>query len=216
MRIFLDTANLDEIRAGVEQGLVDGVTTNPSLVAKEQCKFKERVIEICELVQGPVSAEVTAMDTAGMVSEAREISSWNEHIVVKIPLIPAGLSAIRQLSGEGIRTNCTLCFSVNQAWLAAKAGATYISPFVGRLDDIGHDGMELVAEIREAYDTHGYETQVLAASLRHADHVKQALLIGADIATLPYKVLSQIVKHALTDVGLRNFLADWEKVKDIV
>ena len=216
MRIFLDTANLDEIRAGVEQGLVDGVTTNPSLVAKEQCKFKERVIEICELVQGPVSAEVTAMDTAGMVSEAREISSWNEHIVVKIPLIPAGLSAIRQLSGEGIRTNCTLCFSVNQAWLAAKAGATYISPFVGRLDDIGHDGMELVAEIREAYDIHGYETQVLAASLRHADHVKQALLIGADIATLPYKVLNQIVKHALTDVGLRNFLADWEKVKDIV
>jgi len=216
MRIFLDTANLDEIRAGVEQGLVDGVTTNPSLVAKEQCKFKERVIEICELVQGPVSAEVTATDTAGMVSEARQISAWHEHVVVKIPLIPAGLSAIRQLSGEGIRTNCTLCFSVNQAWLAAKAGATYISPFVGRLDDIGHDGMELVAEIREAYDIHGYETQVLAASLRHADHVKQALLIGADIATLPYKVLSQIVKHALTDVGLRNFLADWEKVKDIV
>ena len=216
MKIFLDTANLDEIRAGVEQGLVDGVTTNPSLVAKEKCKFKERVIEICELVKGPVSAEVTAIDTAGMVSEAREISGWNEHVVVKIPLIPAGLSAIRQLSGEGIRTNCTLCFSVNQAWLAAKAGATYISPFVGRLDDIGHDGMELVAEIREAYDTHGYTTDVLAASLRHADHVKQALLIGADVATIPYKVFNQIVKHALTDNGLKSFLADWEKVKDIV
>lgn len=216
MKIFLDTANLDEIRAGVEQGLVDGVTTNPSLVAKEHCKFKERVIEICELVKGPVSAEVTATDTAGMVEQAREISGWNEHVVVKIPLIPAGLSAIRQLSGEGIRTNCTLCFSVNQAWLAAKAGANYISPFVGRLDDIGHDGMELVSEIREAYDVHGYTTQVLAASLRHSDHVKQALLIGADVATLPYKVFTQIVKHALTDVGLKNFLADWEKVKDIV
>jgi transaldolase len=216
MKIFLDTANLDEIRAGVEQGLVDGVTTNPSLVAKEKCKFKERVIEICELVKGPVSAEVTAVDTAGMVSEAREISGWNEHVVVKIPLIPAGLSAIRQLSSEGIRTNCTLCFSVNQAWLAAKAGATYISPFGGRLDDIGHDGMELVAEIREAYDTHGYPTDVLAASLRHADHVKQALLLGADVATIPYKVFTQIVKHALTDNGLKSFLADWEKVKDIV
>lgn len=216
MRIFLDTANLDEIRAGVEQGLVDGVTTNPSLVAREKCRFKERVIEICELVQGPVSAEATATDTAGMVSEAREISSWHEHVVVKIPLIPAGLGAIRQLATEGIRTNCTLCFSVNQAWLAAKAGATYISPFVGRLDDIGHDGMELVGEIREAYDLHGYETQILAASLRHADHVKQALLLGADVATLPYKVFTQIVKHALTDVGLKNFLADWEKVRDIV
>lgn len=152
MKIFLDTANLDEIRSAVELGVVDGVTTNPSLVAREQCKFKDRVIEICELVQGPTSAEVTATDTAGMVSEAREIAAWHKHVVVKIPLIPAGLDAIRQLSTEQIRTNCTLCFSVNQAWLAAKAGATYISPFVGRLDDIGHDGIELVAEIREAYD----------------------------------------------------------------
>ncbi|MBN2083557.1 fructose-6-phosphate aldolase [bacterium] len=216
MKIFLDTANLDEIRAGVEQGLVDGVTTNPSLVAKEQCKFKDRVIEICEVVGGPVSAEVTATDTAGMISEAREISGWHQHVVVKIPLIPAGLSAIRVLAQEGIRTNCTLCFSVTQAWLAAKAGATYISPFVGRLDDIGHDGIELVAEIREAYDQHGYMTEVLAASLRHAMHVKQALLVGADVATIPFKVFQQVVKHPLTDKGLSAFLADWEKVKDIV
>ena len=216
MKIFLDTANLDEIRSAVELGLIDGVTTNPSLVAKEKCKFKDRVIEICELVQGPTSAEVTATDTAGMISEAREIAAWHKHVVIKIPLIPAGLAAIKQLSGEGIRTNCTLCFSVNQAWLAAKAGATYISPFVGRLDDIGHDGIALVAEIREAYDIHGYQTQLLSASLRHADHVKQSLLAGADVATIPYKVLMQTFKHPLTDIGLKNFLADWEKVKDIV
>jgi len=216
MKIFLDTANLDEIRAGVEQGLVDGVTTNPSLVAKEKCKFKDRVIEICEVVGGPVSAEVTATDTAGMISQAREISGWHEHVVIKIPMIPAGLGAIRVLAQEGIRTNCTLCFSVTQAWLAAKAGATYISPFVGRLDDIGHDGIELVAEIREAYDQYGYTTEVLAASLRHAMHVKQSLLAGADVATIPFKVFNQVVKHPLTDKGLAAFLADWEKVKDIV
>jgi len=216
MKIFLDTANLDEIRAGVEQGLVDGVTTNPSLVAKEKCKFKDRVIEICEVVGGPVSAEVTATDTAGMISQAREISGWHEHVVIKIPMIPAGLGAIRVLAQEGIRTNCTLCFSVTQAWLAAKAGATYISPFVGRLDDIGHDGIELVAEIREAYDQYGYTTEVLAASLRHAMHVKQSLLAGADVATIPFKVFNQVVKHPLTDKGLAAFLADWDKVKDIV
>jgi transaldolase len=151
-----------------------------------------------------------------MLAEAREIAAWHEHVVVKIPLIEAGISAIRQLSEEGIRTNCTLCFSVNQAYLAAKAGATYISPFVGRLDDIGHNGMDLVAEIREAYDNFGYATELLAASLRHPAHVKESLLLGADVATVPFKVLTQMFKHPLTDKGLASFLADWEKVKDIV
>jgi transaldolase len=216
MLIFLDTANLDEIRAGMELGLVDGVTTNPTLVAKEQCRFKERVIEICELVQGPVSAEVTATDCAGMLAEAREIASWSEHAVVKIPLITEGLRAIRQLSREGIRTNCTLCFSLNQAYLAAKAGADYVSPFIGRLDDIGHDGMELIAELREVWDRYGFATQILAASLRHPQHVRQALLYGADVATLPFKVFAQLAQHPLTDKGLQAFLADWEKVKGIV
>jgi transaldolase len=216
MKIFLDTANLDEIRQGVEMGVVDGVTTNPSLVAKEKCKFRDRVMDICNLVHGPVSAEVISTDTEGMLNEARDISRWHEHVVVKIPLIADGIKAIRQLSEEGIRTNCTLCFSVNQAWLAAKAGATYISPFLGRLDDIGHDGLELVREIRAVYDTYGFETQLLAASLRHPQHVKYAMLYGADVATIPFKVLLQTLKHPLTDKGLANFLADWEKVKDIV
>jgi len=216
MKIFLDTANLDEIRSGMELGLVDGVTTNPSLVAKEQCRFKDRVIEICELVRGPVSAEVTAIDTEGMLSEAREIAQWSKYVVVKIPLITDGLRAIRQLAGEGIRTNCTLCFSVNQAFLAAKAGAAYISPFVGRLDDIGHDGMELVEEVRTVYDNYGFETELLAASLRHPMHVRQAMLLRADVATMPYSVFGRMVSHPLTDKGLKSFLDDWEKVKDIV
>jgi transaldolase len=216
MKIFLDTANLDEIKAGMDMGVVDGVTTNPSLVAKEKCKFKDRVIQICELVNGPVSAEVTATDTAGMLSQAKEISAWHKHVVIKVPLIPTGIAAIKQLSEQGIKTNCTLCFSASQALLAAKAGATYISPFVGRLDDIGHDGMELVSDIREIYDNYGYTTQVLAASLRHPDHFKQALLLGADVATIPFKVLQQLFQHVLTTNGLKAFLDDWEKVKDIV
>jgi transaldolase len=216
MKIFLDTANLEEIRAGMDLGLVDGVTTNPSLVAKEQCRFKDRVIEICELVRGPVSAEVTATDTEGMLSEAREISQWSKYVVVKIPLITAGLRAIRQLASEGIRTNCTLCFSVNQAFLAAKAGASYVSPFVGRLDDIGHDGMELIEECRTVFDNYGMETEILAASLRHPTHVRQALLIGADVATLPFSVFDKLAAHPLTDKGLKAFLDDWEKVKGIV
>jgi transaldolase len=216
MQIFLDTANLDEIRAGMDAGLVDGVTTNPSLVAKEKCRFRDRVVEICELVQGPVSAEVTALDTAGMVSQGRDIASWHEHVVVKVPLIPAGLAAIRQLSDDGIRTNCTLCFNLTQAWLAAKAGATYISPFIGRLDDIGHPGMELVHEIREVYDSYGFDTMVLAASLRHPQHVREALLAGADVGTMPYATFKSLTAHPLTDKGLKAFLDDWEKVKDIV
>ena len=216
MKIFLDTANLDEIKASVEMGVIDGVTTNPSLVAKEKCKFKDRVIDICELVNGPVSAEVTALDTAGMIEQAKEISAWHKHVVIKVPLIPEGIAAIKKLTEMGIKTNCTLCFSASQALLAAKAGATYISPFVGRLDDIGHDGMELVSEIREVYDNYGFTTEVLAASLRHPDHFKQAAMIGADVATIPFKVLQQLFKHALTTNGLKAFLDDWEKVKDIV
>jgi len=216
MKIFLDTANLDEIRAGMALGLVDGVTTNPSLVAKERCGFKQRVIEICELVKGPVSAEVTAVDYEGMLKEAREIAAWSKYVVVKIPLIPEGLKAIKTLAAEGVRTNCTLCFSLNQAFLAAKAGAAYVSPFIGRLDDIGHDGMELIAELREVWDRYEFETQILAASLRHPAHVRQALLYGADVSTIPFKVFDQMVKHPLTDKGLKAFLDDWEKVKDIV
>lgn len=216
MKIFLDTANLDEIRAGMELGLVDGVTTNPTLVAREKCKFKDRVIEICELVQGPVSAEVTATHYEGMLDEAREISSWSKYVVVKVPLIADGLRAIRQLGREGIETNCTLCFSLNQAYLAAKAGATYVSPFIGRLDDVGEDGMALIGDIREVWDRYEFTTQILAASLRHPAHVRQALLYGADIATLPFKVFEQMVKHPLTDKGLKAFLDDWDKVKGIV
>jgi transaldolase len=216
MEIFLDTANLDEIRAGVAMGLVDGVTTNPSLVAKEGVSFRERVIEICELVDGPVSAEVVATDYEGMLRQAHVIAKWHKHVVIKIPLIEAGLRAIRTLSEEGIRTNCTLCFSANQAYLAAKAGASYISPFAGRLDDVGHDGLEIIEEIRAVYDNYGYETQILAASLRHPMHVKEALMLGADVATIPYSVFTALVKHPLTDIGLKRFLDDWDKIKDKV
>lgn len=216
MQIFLDTANVDEIRQGVAMGLVDGVTTNPSLVAREKRKFRECIEEICSLVDGPVSAEVTATDTEGMIREAREISSWAENIVVKIPIVPEGLVAVRALADEGIRTNVTLVFSANQALLAAKAGAYFCSPFIGRLDDIGQDGMEVLAEMVEIYDTYGLDTQILAASLRHPHHVKSAALIGADIATVPFNVFMQLPRHALTDAGLKRFLEDWEKVKDLV
>lgn len=221
MQIFLDTANLQEIRQGVALGLVDGVTTNPSLVAKEQqpgapVKFKERVIEICELVQGPVSAEVAGTDYDSIMREAYDIASWHQHVVVKVPLIAEGLKAIVSLSKEGIRTNCTLCFSLNQAFLAAKAGATYISPFVGRIDDTGHDGMQLIHDIRSAYDNYGFETKLLAASLRHPMHVHECLLAGADVATLPFSVFGPLMHHPLTETGLKKFLADWDKVKDQV
>lgn len=216
MRFFLDTANLEEVRQGVKLGIIDGVTTNPSLVAKEKCKFKDRVIELCDLVDGPVSAEVISTDSEGIIREAREISEWHEWVVVKVPLTPDGIVAVKQLSTDGIRTNVTLCFSANQALLAAKAGASYISPFVGRLDDIGHDGIEIVEEIVDIYNQYGFETQVLAASLRHPLHVKQAALAGAHVATIPFKVFMQLFKHPLTDIGLENFMADWDKVKDLV
>jgi len=216
MQIFLDTANVDEIRQGVAMGLVDGVTTNPTLVAREKRKFRECIEEICSLVDGPVSAEVTATDTEGMIREAREISSWAENIVVKIPMVPEGLVAVRRLTEEGIRTNVTLVFSANQALLAAKAGAYFCSPFIGRIDDIGEDGMEVLSEIVSVYDTYGFETQVLAASMRHPHHVREAALIGADIATVPFKVFAQLARHPLTDVGIKRFLEDWEKVEDLV
>jgi transaldolase len=212
MKIFLDTAELGEIRRAAEAGLIDGVTTNPSLMAQAAGDRdpSELFVEICRTVDGPVSAEVVALEADGMVAEGRRLAELHEHIVVKVPLVEEGLRACRTLRSEGVRVNVTLCFSAAQALLAAKAGATYVSPFVGRIDDVGQDGMELVAEIREVYDNYGIETEILAASLRHPKHVLQAMLIGTDCATLPPKVLRQLMKHPLTDVGLKRFLADWE------
>ncbi len=216
MKFFIDTANLDEIREAKELGIIDGVTTNPSLVAKEGCKnredFKKLIHEICEVVQGPVSAEVVSIDVEGMVKEARELGEIHEHVVVKIPMITDGLKATRQLAEEGIKINVTLVFSPLQALLAAKAGATYVSPFVGRLDDISHTGMELVAQILEIYQNYIFETELLVASIRNPLHVLEAALMGADVATIPFKVISQLAKHPLTDIGIKKFLEDWKKV----
>lgn len=212
MKIFLDTADTDEIRRAASAGLIDGITTNPSLLATAVADRSptEVLLEICRTVDGPVSAEVVATDLEGMVTEGRRLAGLHDNIVVKVPLTEDGLRACRTFRAEGIRVNVTLCFSAVQAALAAKAGATYISPFVGRLDDVGHDGMELVAEIREVYDIYGFDTEVLAASLRHPQHVLQAMLVGADCGTLPPKVLHQLLKHPLTDKGLDAFLADWK------
>jgi len=216
MKFFIDTANLDEIREAKELGLIDGVTTNPSLVAKEGCKnredFKKLVYEICEVVQGPVSAEVVSTDVDGMVKEAKELAEIHQHVVVKIPMITDGLKATRQLAEGGIKINVTLVFSPLQALLAAKAGATYVSPFVGRLDDISHTGMELVGQILEIYQNYIFETEVLVASIRNPLHVLEAAQMGADVATIPFKVISQLAKHPLTDVGMKQFLDDWKKV----
>ena len=211
MKIFLDTANVDEIREAMSWGVLDGVTTNPSLVAKEGRDFKSLLLEICAIVNGPVSAEVVATTFEEMVSEGRSLARIHEHIVVKVPLIVEGLKAVKALSSEGIRVNVTLCFSASQALLAAKAGATYISPFVGRLDDISEVGMDVVRDIRVIYDRHHLPTQILAASLRHPPHVVDAAKSGARGATLPFKVLEQMVKHPLADIGLQRFLKDWQK-----
>ena len=212
MRIFLDTANLDELRHAAKLGVVSGVTTNPSLVAKEGRSDYESVVkEICSIIDGPISAEVLSLDAEGMIKEAREVSSWHENVVVKIPTSGAGLEAISALSKENVKTNMTLCFSANQALLGAIAGATYVSPFVGRLDDIGHDGMEVVADTVEVFTIHDFDTQVIAASLRHALHPVAAARAGAHIATMPYKVLMQMVHHPLTDIGIEKFAADWRK-----
>jgi transaldolase len=215
MKFFIDTANIDEIREANAMGVLDGVTTNPSLVAKEGREFMDVLADIVKVVDGPVSAEVTATDFENMLSQARELSAFHDNIVVKIPIIAEGLKAIKACSDEGIRVNVTLCFSANQALLAAKAGATYISPFLGRLDDVGATGMELIREIRTVYDNYGYPTQILAASIRSPLHVTEAALIGADVATIPFKVIQQLIRHPLTDAGQERFLSDWEKVKKL-
>lgn len=209
MKFFIDSADIAEIREAVELGVLDGVTTNPSLVAKTGKKFRDVLDEILEIVDGPVSAEVTATDLDGMRREAGDLSKIAENIVVKIPIISEGLKAVRWCSQNGIKTNVTLCFNPLQALLAAKAGATYISPFVGRLDDISTDGMELISQIRTIYDNYGFDTEVLVASVRNPMHVVQAALMGADVSTVPFKVISQLLHHPLTDIGLEKFLADW-------
>lgn len=214
MKFFLDTANVDEIRKGMDWGCVDGVTTNPSLVAKEGRNFEEVVKEIVSFVPGPVSAEVVSVTAPEMLEEARRLAAWAPNIVVKIPLIPEGIKAVKVLSAEGIHTNVTLCFSPNQAILAAKAGASYISPFVGRLDDAGNEGMKIVAEIKQIYENYGFETEIIVASVRSPMAVTEAALIGADIATVPFKVMEQMFKHPLTDRGLESFLADWKNFQE--
>jgi len=211
MKFFLDTADLNEIRQAVSLGILDGVTTNPTLIRKAGARdFHEHIRQICELVPGDVSAEVTAVDYEGMLREARQLAKIHERVVVKIPLIPEGIRAIKTLSEEGIRTNCTLCFSAPQALVAAKAGAPYISPFVGRLDDISSEGMTLIGQVVQIYRNYDFRTQVLAASLRHPMHVLDAALVGADVATMPFSVMLQLLKHPLTDIGLERFLKDWE------
>jgi len=214
MKFFIDTAEVSEIKAANELGLVDGVTTNPSLIAKSGRDFREVVTEITGIVDGPISAEVISLDADGMVSEALELVKINkEKIVIKVPMTGEGLKATRRLSEKGIKTNVTLVFSPLQALLAAKAGATYVSPFVGRLDDIGHDGMEGIDQIRTIFDNYGYTTEIIVASVRSPMHVLQAGLIGADICTIPFSVMQQLAKHPLTDVGIEKFLADWDKAK---
>lgn len=211
MKFFIDTANLDEITKGVEMGMVDGVTTNPSLVAKEDKPFEEIISDICKVVDGPVSAEVVSLEAEGMLTEARELAKIADNIVIKIPMIVEGLKAVKMLSSEGIKTNVTLVFSAAQALLAAKAGATFVSPFVGRLDDIGNPGMDLISDIVTVYDNYGYQSEIIVASIRSPQHVMDSALIGADIATIPFKVIAQLAKHPLTDIGMEQFLADWEK-----
>jgi transaldolase len=212
MKFFLDTANIEEIKDANRMGMVDGVTTNPSLIAKEGRDLKEVVIEICDIVDGPISAEVIATDVDGMVAEGRELAKLHKNIVVKIPMLTDGLKAVRQLTAEGIKTNVTLIFSPLQALMAAKAGATYVSPFVGRLDDVSQEGMELVEQIVEMFANYGFDTEVIVASVRNPLHVLESALMGADIATIPYNVLSKLAAHPLTDKGLKAFLADWEKM----
>jgi transaldolase len=211
MKFFIDTASLTEIKEANDLGVLDGVTTNPSLVAKEGKEFIPLLKEICAIVHGPISAEVLSLDFDGMMKEGRDLAKIHENIVVKVPLIKDGLKAVKALKAEGIRTNVTLCFSANQALLAAKAGAFFISPFVGRLDDISQNGMELIGQIVTIYHNYGYDTQVLVASVRHPLHVIDAAMMGADICTMPFKVIDQLIKHPLTDIGIERFLADWKK-----
>lgn len=210
MKLFIDTANVSEIREMA--WLINGVTTNPTLVAREKRAFKEVIAEICEIVDGPVSAEATALNAEGMTTQAREISTIHENVVIKIPMTEEGMKAVKTLSQEGIRTNVTLVFSANQALLAAKCGASFVSPFVGRIDDVGGDGMDLVSQILDVYTAYEYSTEVIVGSVRHPRHVLDAALLGADIATVPYAVLKKLFNHPLTDVGIKRFLKDWEGV----
>ena len=211
MKFFIDTANIDEIKKGVAMGMVDGVTTNPSLIARENKQFEEILKEICQVVDGPVSAEVISLEADGMVKEAKVLAALSDKIVIKIPMIMEGMKAVKQLTAIGINTNVTLVFSAAQALLAAKAGASYVSPFVGRLDDIGQHGMELINEIMTVYRNYEYQSEVIVASVRNPLHVMDAAMIGADIATIPLKVIEQMAKHPLTTLGVEQFLADWEK-----
>lgn len=213
MKFFIDTAEIGEIRAACELGLVDGVTTNPSLIAKSGRVFTEVLAEIAALVDGPISAEVIALDAPGMIAEGRELVKISKNIVIKVPMTSEGLKATQVFSKEGIKTNVTLIFSALQALLAAKAGATYVSPFVGRLDDIGHDGMDGVDQIKTIFSNYGYDTEIIVASVRSPMHVHNAALIGADICTIPFSVMTQLAKHPLTDIGIEKFLADWQKSK---
>lgn len=213
MEIFIDSANTDEIKEMWDAGLINGVTTNPSLVAKEGRNYNEILKEICDIVDGPISAEVIATDKEGMLKEAREYAKMSRNIVVKIPLILEGLKAVKILTDENIKTNVTLCFSPLQAILTAKAGATYISPFIGRLDDIGHTGMDLIAELKTIYDNYDFKTKILVASVRHPNHIKDAALIGADTITIPYAVIKKMLNHSLTDKGLTKFLSDYEELQ---
>lgn len=214
MKIFIDTANIEEIRKANRLGVISGVTTNPSLIAKEGRNFQEVVKEICSIVDGPISAEVISLEADKMVSEAEELVKIHPNVVIKVPMTDEGLTATRILKDKNIKTNVTLVFSANQALLAALAGATYVSPFVGRLDDIGQDGMDLIHQIVQIYELHGFDTQIIAASIRHPIHVTEAAAAGAHISTIPFKVIMQMTKHALTDIGIEKFLADWETVKN--
>ncbi len=211
MKFFIDSANIDQIKEAASYGLLDGVTTNPSLVAKEGKNFKELLNEIIKIVDGPISAEVVSTDYNGILKEADELAKIHKNIVVKVPLIKEGIKAVKTLTERGIKTNVTLCFSASQAILAAKAGATYISPFVGRLDDISHDGMDLISQIVTIYRNYNFQTQVLVASIRHPLHIVEAGLMGADVCTIPFDVIERLFKHPLTDIGLEKFLSDWKK-----
>lgn len=210
MKLFLDTANIEQIKEAVSWGAIDGVTTNPTLVAREGKEFEPLIKEICSVVDGPISVEVVSSD---MIGEARKYAKWSKCVVIKVPLTKEGLKATKILTKEGIHTNVTLCFSPSQALFAAKAGATYVSPFIGRLDDISHTGMDLIKQIKTIYDNYGFKTEIIVASIRHPLHVVSAALIGADIATVPYETLEKLVRHPLTDIGIERFLKDWEKAK---
>jgi len=212
MKFFIDTADIAEIREANRLGLLAGVTTNPSLIAKTGRPFKTVIMEICHEVDGPVNAEVVSLQADAMIAEGRELAAMHHHIVVKIPMTTEGLKAVRALHGDGIRTNVTLVFSPVQALMAARAGASFVSPFVGRLDDIGQDGMELISEIRHIFDTYSIPTEIIVASIRHSTHVLQSAQLGADIATIPFKVIQQLARHPLTDKGIEQFLKDWETV----